>query len=356
MLTADTGGPDARVAGVLAKYMRAQHAAVVDVAVVDLFDEMIPGVGVLAKFAYQQTREFVPAVFGTMADVRAAAPDHPLATECERGLLERLVQMVRDQDAEVVIGVGALAGALAASVPAAGRPPVACVLPDHWPRDVWLHPGCNLYFVPCREARDELVVRGVGYGNVVVSGVPVDLTGPADRAQSRAENRLAERFTVALMPLTGGSDVVARIATDLSQAGIQVAAHPGQDARLARRLESLEKAGSVAVLAADAGRRALVAAADVVACRAGSHVLYEALALGRPCLIYNPVPGQEVRNTDFLANAGAVWIARDAEDLVEKARFLAAHSARLRRFAEDSASLSLPSAVQTVCERVLASV
>lgn len=359
ILTADAGGPEARVASALQKYLRSAHGTAVDSRVTDVYDELLPSTGVLAKFAYQQSRAFYPPVTGTLDDVRGIAPEHPLAAEADEGFIRSVAEAAGERGASAVIAVGALAGAIAAGLPPRERPYVATVLPDYSPRDAWLHPDVDLYFVPSQEGRDELVVRGIAYGRVVVSGVPVDpeCTAPHDRGESRRALDLADRFTVTLTPLTGGSDVVARIAGDLAGAGIQVAVHPDNDTRLTRRLEApVRKSELVVALGEKASRQGAIAASDVMACRAGSQWLYESLAIGRPCLIYNPVPGHEVHGADFLGNMGAVWMARDAEDLVEKARFLSSHPKRMARFAEDAAGLSMPYSAQAVCERVLASI
>jgi processive 1,2-diacylglycerol beta-glucosyltransferase len=98
----------------------------------------------------------------------------------------------------------------------------------------------------------------------------------------------------------------------------------------------------------------MMRAADVLVGKAGGLTVSEALAVGLPLIIYNPVPGQELYNVDFLVNFGAGMISRDEDDVVEKVRFLSTHPARLAQMTGDAAILGKPSAAQAVCERVLA--
>jgi processive 1,2-diacylglycerol beta-glucosyltransferase len=98
----------------------------------------------------------------------------------------------------------------------------------------------------------------------------------------------------------------------------------------------------------------MMRAADVLVGKAGGLTVSEALAVGLPLIIYNPVPGQELYNVDFLVNFGAGLLSRDEDDVVEKVRFLSAHPERLQQMTDDAAMLGKPGAAQSVCERVLA--
>ena len=100
----------------------------------------------------------------------------------------------------------------------------------------------------------------------------------------------------------------------------------------------------------------MMRAADVLVGKAGGLTVSEALAMGLPLIIFNPVPGQELFNVDFLVNYGAGLQARDEADVVEKVRFLSTHPDRLEQMASNAGQLGKPAAAATVCERVLAAV
>ena len=90
--------------------------------------------------------------------------------------------------------------------------------------------------------------------------------------------------------------------------------------------------------------------------KAGGLTVSESLAMGLPLIMYNPIPGQEIYNVDFLVNYGAGLYARDEDDVVEKVRFLSTHPRRLAQMAENADMLGKPAAARAVCERVLAAV
>jgi processive 1,2-diacylglycerol beta-glucosyltransferase len=223
----------------------------------------------------------------------------------------------------------------------------------------WLHPATDLYFVASKEVREDLVVRGISWDRVIVSGIPVHekFSEALERTVCRRELALSDRFTVLLTTAAGLTSDVRDIAAELASTGIQVAAATGHNARLKRRLDTVAKrAEHLHVYGFTPDMHRMMRAADVLVGKAGGLTVSEALAVGLPLIIYNPVPGQEIYNVDFLVNSGAGLLSRDEEDVVEKVRFLSSHPERLAQMAENARVLGKPAAAQAVCERVLAAI
>jgi processive 1,2-diacylglycerol beta-glucosyltransferase len=190
-----------------------------------------------------------------------------------------------------------------------------------------------------------------------VSGIPVHekFSAPLEVAQSRKAMGLADKFTVLLTSAAGLTGDVRDIALELASAGVQIAAVTGSNSRLKRRLDTAAKRTEVLkVYGHTMEMHRLMRSADVLVGKAGGLTVSEALAMGLPLIIYNPVPGQEIYNVDFIVNSGAGLLSRDEEDVVEKVRFLSAHPQRRVQMAENARALGRPAAAQTVCERVLA--
>jgi len=191
----------------------------------------------------------------------------------------------------------------------------------------------------------------------VVSGIPVaeKFAEEFERAKLRRELGLGDRFTALLTAAAGLPGDVRDIAAQLAGWGIQVAAVTGHNSRLKRRLDTLaKKADLVKVFGYTNDMHKMMRAADVLVGKAGGLTVSEALAVGLPLIIYNPVPGQELYNVDFLVNYGAGLLSRDEDDVVEKVRFLSTHPERLDQMAVNASTLGKPGAAQTICERVLA--
>jgi UDP-N-acetylglucosamine:LPS N-acetylglucosamine transferase len=57
-------------------------------------------------------------------------------------------------------------------------------------------------------------------------------------------------------------------------------------------------------------------AADIIATKAGGLSVSEALAVGRPLLIYGAAPGQEAGNLEYVVRRGAAQYTPDSEHFV----------------------------------------
>lgn len=317
----------------------------------------MPSFNVLVKFGYQQSIQFFPALFGNFFELSNRLPTNPVVHELRTSGFARAAEYLESYQPDAVISTFPVAGGVVSDTKQ-GRPFVAAtIITDFGVHRAWVHPATDLFFVACKEVREELVVGGVPWDRAVVSGIPVaeKFTAEFDRANLRREMGLADRFTTLLTAAAAAPGDLRDIASQLAGCGIQVAAVTGHNSRLKRRLDTLaRKADLVKVFGYTDDMHKMMRAADVLVGKAGGLTVSEALAVGLPLIIYNPVPGQELFNVDFLVNYGAGLLARDEDDVVEKVRFLSTHPERLTQMASNAGTLGKPEAAQIICERVLA--
>jgi processive 1,2-diacylglycerol beta-glucosyltransferase len=359
IMSASFGGGHRSAAEALVRYYNEHYPDRVETRVIDFFDEFMPGVNVLARFAYTQSVQFFPAGYGAFFEVSNLLPQNPVIDELKLGGFARASEYLDAYAPHAVISVFPVAGGVVSDVKQQWPMVSATVITDYGAHNQWLHPSTDLYFVACKEVREDLVVRGISWDRVVVSGIPVHekFSEEVDRVACRKEFRLADRFTALLTAAAGSVGDVQDVAERLAERGVQVAAVTGSNRRLQRRLETLEsKQPLVRVFGYSHEMNKMMRAADVLVGKAGGLTVSEALAMGLPLIIFNPVPGQELFNVDFLVNYGAGLQARDEDDVVEKVRFLSTHPDRLEQMAANAGQLGKPAAAATVCERVLAAV
>ncbi|MDR3686317.1 MAG: glycosyltransferase [Coriobacteriia bacterium] len=357
IFSASFGGGHRSAAEALVRYYREHYADTIDVRMVDFFSEFMPSINVLAKFGYQQSVQFFPALYGNFYDVSNKLPTNPVVHELRTMGFARAMAYIEAYRPDAVISTFPIAGGVVSDIKADRPMIVGTVITDYGVHRAWLHPATDFYFCACKEVREDLVVRGIPWDRTVVSGIPVaeKFAEQFDRTKLRRELGLADRFTALLTAAAGLPGDVRDIAAQLSGWGIQVAAVTGHNSRLKRRLDTLaKKADLVKVFGYTNDMHKMMHAADVLVGKAGGLTVSEALAVGLPLIIYNPVPGQELYNVDFLVNYGAGLLSRDEDDVVEKVRFLSTHPERLEQMAVNASTLGKPAAAQTICERVLA--
>ena len=355
VLTASYGGGHSVVSSAIEAYYREHSDA--EVRVIDLLEVVAPQLNVLAKFAYQRSEPFFPTITGSFSRLEESFPDSQVVHEIKASGLDYLDSIIDDWAPHAVVSVCPLSAGMAAEVKADRAYLAVSVSLDYRGESSWIHPSTDIHFVPCKETREDLVVRGVPWDRIVVSGIPVDKTfsEPCSRIDDLSEFGLLDPFTVLFTPTTGTPTDVGEIVRRLLDQGVQVAVVAGHNDRLRHSLEALGELNRfLRVFGYVEDMPSMMCAADLFVGRAGGSGISEALASGLPLIVMGPVPGRVLSNVDFIVNYGAGLYARDGDYVIEKVKFHSSHVDRLAQMATDARLMGKSNAVHTVCERVAA--
>ncbi|HEU0052739.1 MAG TPA: glycosyltransferase [Longimicrobium sp.] len=238
-----------------------------------------------------------------------------------------------------------------------GAPPISVVMTDFTVHRFWAQPAIARYFVPTGAAAAELR-RRLPRARVEASGIPISA------AVGKAPSRAAARATLGLdtrpvLLLTGGGlGIGVEAAVDAALAGtreeVQLVAVCGRGEAARGRLEARGLPPSrLRVLGYARDLERWMAAADVVAGKAGGLFTSEALALGKPLVLTRPIPGAEEGNTAAVVREGAALAGRGFGEMRDAFARAFAEPALLARLAENARRLGRPHAARTVIDAVL---
>ena len=237
-------------------------------------------------------------------------------------------------------------------------PPFICtVVTDFEAHALWMDPCVDLYCVAADETKARLVARDVAPEKVAVTGIPVaaKFSSKPDLKAVRKSYGLRDDMPV-LLVLGGGFGMgpVAEILGELNNTSekFQTLVVAGRNEKLRSKLATMEHKHPTHVLGFSSNMHELMAVADLIITKPGGLTTSEALAMGKPLFILNPIPGQEAANSDFLLERGAAAKANRVEDLPFRIGQLIG-SKKLSEMAKAAKSLSRPQAAQAICEEVL---
>jgi len=248
-----------------------------------------------------------------------------------------------------------IVGAVKAKVPGFD-PFVVSVVTDFEAHALWMEPVVGLYCVAAEETKGRLVARGIPPANVVVTGIPVaaKFSSTPDKRAVRRQFGLRDDMPT-LLVLSGGFGMgpVAEILCQLDKLAtpVQSLVVAGRNEKLRRELAGRDHKHPVHVLGFVANMHELMAVADLIITKPGGLTTSEALAMGKPLFILNPIPGQEAANSDFLLGHGAAAKANRVEDLPFRLEPLLG-SRDLAKMARNAKALGKPAAARAVCEEV----
>ena len=200
------------------------------------------------------------------------------------------------------------------------RPLAVSVVTDFEAHALWMDACVDFYCVAAEETKARLVARGAVAENVVVTGIPISAkfaVKPNVKAV-RQSLGLRDDLPVLLVP-SGGfgmgpvGDVLAEL--DKVERPFQAVVVTGRNQELRRELAAQDRKHPTRVLGFVTNMHELMAVAGLLITKPGGLTSSEALALGKPLLILNPIPGQEAANSDFLLEHGAAAKVNRVEDL-----------------------------------------
>jgi processive 1,2-diacylglycerol beta-glucosyltransferase len=236
-------------------------------------------------------------------------------------------------------------------------PHITCVVTDFEAHALWMEPCVNLYCVASDSTKARLVARGVEATNVVVTGIPIagKFSARVDVRGIRAEFSF-DSGTPTLLVLGGGFGMgpVREILGELNriERPLQIIIVCGKNEKLRKQIVAEPSRHATQVLGFATNMQELMAVSDLILTKPGGLTTSEALAMGKPLLILNPIPGQEAANSDFLLEQGAAVKVNCVEDLPFKVTRLL-ESKKLPQMARAARELGKPNAATSVCSAVL---
>jgi processive 1,2-diacylglycerol beta-glucosyltransferase len=209
------------------------------------------------------------------------------------------------------------------------------------------------WFVASTEAVRQYAADGLDMSRVVFSGIPVDPAYCDPPSREEARDRLGIRGNApAALVVSGGIGVgpIEGVVDSLvRQDGLDVFAICGRNEELAEALKvRFEDEPRVRIEGFVNGLLDWYCASDLVIMKPGGLCSSEALALGKPILIMDPIPGQEQRNSDVLLDHGAARTLLEYRSAGDKARSILGDPAERARLEEGARRLGKPRAGQTV--------
>ena len=236
---------------------------------------------------------------------------------------------------------------------------VSAVTTDYDFQGLWLTGAFTRMFVAREETRDHLIAIGVPEQRVTVSGIPVraGLDAPVDRRAVLQRFGLADGVpTILISAGAAGGDYVRAIVGQVQRVTTphQTVVVCGRNAALKASIEALVVGDpAVRVLGYTTEMPDLLRVADLFIGKPGGLSSSECMAVGLPMVLINPIPGQEVRNSDFLLEEGAAVRCNYETTVGTKVDRILTEPGRLAAMSANARRIGYPRAAQTVAYDVL---
>lgn len=241
--------------------------------------------------------------------------------------------------------------------------PVSCAITDFSIHPIWVYRGIDRYYVASDRVKGELVDTGVvSADRIEVTGVPIDprfaVRVPA--AEARAALGLDPDPSRPCVLLMGGGfgwgpiEGMFEVLLDLPER-VQVLVIAGRNERLRARLLARARGREQRIKIHGFTDQVdlFLAASDLIVGKAGGLTSSESMARGVPMAVFQPIPGQEDRNCDFLQESGAAVRVHDLDELHARLHHLIGHPEHLAAMRASAEAIGRPRSAFDVARSIL---
>lgn len=229
---------------------------------------------------------------------------------------------------------------------------IAVVTTDYDFQGLWLTSAFHTLFVAREEGRVEVTALGLPPDRVATSGIPIAVQPNVTSARSDNEPPMLLISAGA----SGGDYAVAVVRQTLHMRSPFTATIVcGHNVELRKRIEQLvAPAGNrYRVLGFTSKMPQLLRRADLFVGKPGGLSASECMAAGLPMVLVNPIPGQEVRNGDYLMEQGAAVRCNSTATIGWKIDEVLREPFRLQRMQAAAQRIGRPDAAADVLTRLL---
>ncbi|WP_026550613.1 glycosyltransferase [Arthrobacter sp. Br18] len=228
----------------------------------------------------------------------------------------------------------------------------AVVTTDYDFQGLWLPGAFHALFVAREEGREELMALGLPPDRVAATGIPIARQLDAAPARDTDEPPMLLISAGA----TGGDYAVSVVRQTMHmRTPFTATVVCGRNDALRQRIEQLvASAGDrYSVLGFTAEMPQLLRRADLFVGKPGGLSASECMAAGLPMVLVNPIPGQEVRNGDYLLEQGAAVRCNTAATIGWKIDEVLREPGRLQRMQVAARRIGRPDAAADVLTGLL---
>lgn len=242
--------------------------------------------------------------------------------------------------------------------------PVFAVTTDFDAHQYWVDLVVDRYYVYCEESAWQLRAKGVPAGKIQVKGIPISPQFGLRKDPAELRTRLGlplDRLTI-LMVWGGfgvgkGEEMVQEVAAMLQifpEKEFTLIAICGKNDSLRKKLSAAAFPSNVDVHIHGFvdNLHEFMNASDVLVSKAGGLTSAEAMAMGIPMIVVDPIPGQESRNAEMIVEQRAGWKALDIANIGYKIKRIIEEPRLLAEARAATAALARPTAAMDIIRDV----
>jgi processive 1,2-diacylglycerol beta-glucosyltransferase len=339
--------------------------------IVDVYKYASKFFGKVATRGYLQLIKLIPQIYNLFYELVEQDPAiSGLKSRFTEATAKNLKPLVKQFSPDAIVSTHAFPSGIASLLKTTLSIPIVGVITDFTIHPFWIQPNTDLYLVPNDRLAHHLIKYGVLENQIKITGIPVDLRFQKKELDKKhAKEKLGlnpELYTILVMGGGIGLGPIPWILRFLRKVKypIQVVVITGANKGLKKRMERYalklnrqngkrNSIQSLKVYGYVNNVYDFMQASDLLISKPGGLTVSEALVAELPFVIAGPLPGPEIRNTQYLLKEKAAVIVKKGENGVRQIDGLLSEPERLEELKEHARRLKKPNAAREAAHAIL---
>lgn len=324
IMTASVGCGHDRVAKVIEEQLLDKHENM-EIKIIDFIDIFPPAMGQFIKNAYLKMIDKAPNWYNLLYKLTAKSNQkNKMGNIFTYKYKKKICTHIRAFSPHMVLFTNPFPLILVSQLKRKNKinTYTASIITDYAAHSVWLDPTINSYFVGSDILKGEMMDRGISALKIHVTGIPVDkrFNVPINKEEKMTELGLDVNLpTVLIMGGGLGLGSIKEILeiTDKIDRPLQLIVVMGKNESLKYELENrmYNQKHNVKILGFCNNVHELMECSHLLISKSGGLTMTEAVTKKLPVLIFNPIPGQEIKNAQYFSYMGAAMYLKDLEEV-----------------------------------------
>lgn len=324
IMTASVGCGHDRVAETIEKQLLDKYKNI-EIRIVDFIDIFPPAMGQFIKNAYLKMVDKAPYWYNLLYQFTARSSQKNKASSIfTYKYKKKICALIRVFGPHMILFTNPFPLVLVSHLKRKNRinTYTASIITDYTAHSVWLDPTINSYFVGSNILKREMIDGGINALKIHVTGIPIDKKFDVQVNREEKMTELGLDMNLPTVLIMGGGLGLGSIeevleTTDKINKPLQLIAVAGKNEILRRELENrtYNQNHNVKILGFCDNVHELMECSHLLISKAGGLTMTEAVVKKLPVLVFDPIPGQEVKNAQYFSYIGAAMYLRDLKEV-----------------------------------------
>lgn len=360
------GGGHLSAAKTIKAYLENHYKNDVEVEMIDCIEYINKVINKVSTEAYKELAKKAPWVWKQVYTNSQHGALSKISTTTNKLMAHKLNILLQEVKPDLIISTHPFSTQMCAILKE--REKIDCklgtVMTDYHTHDQWLvsYKYVDYFFVANDQMKTDMIMKGINSSKIFVTGIPVSdrFLKKYDKDEIYKEIGLSPNRQTVLF-FAGGEFGLGRNSTYMTLKvfirlfkELQVIAISGKNVKMNRKFNKLVKStmseNRIKIFEFTDKIPELMSISDAVITKAGGLTITESLVSGLPIAIINPIPGQEVENTQYLVDNGvAVWVKKDMS-VARAFKNLYKNQDVIKKMAIKSKKMAKPNATEDMCK------